>query len=707
MVFRILVATDNHLGFLEKDPVRGNDSFAAFHEILRVAKQRQVDFVLLGGDLFHDNKPSRKTMHRTITMLRQFCMGDRPCAFDFVSAQDETFRDSFATVNYQDPNYNVSIPVFSIHGNHDDPSGDGDLCALDILAAAGLINYFGRSEAIDDVKISPMLLTKDDVKLAVYGLGNIRDERLYRTFLGKKVRMFRPKEDKDDWFNLFVLHQNRVKRGPTNYVPESFLPDFLHLVVWGHEHDCMIDLEQNEEKGFYITQPGSSVATSLSEGEMIPKHVGILEIYPDKQFKLEKVSLKSVRPFVMDDIILADCNLKRIDEKRVDQVLKKKVEEMIITAHNVWVEANPTLDEEEFPKPLIRLRVDYSDFTTLNPMRFGQKFVDRVANPKDILHFHRKRVVNPLAKKEKERPDFDLPAIIPESLDKIQVEDLVNEFLAAQSLEILPENGIGEAVRLFVEKEDKEAISDFVAESLKKTQESLEKSAPDVINDEINLMKQISKEKQVAVSDISIERAKLLETGESVRKSKIAKVDIENSSQEQSEEEAPPPKKLRKPAVVPKARAAPKSKPASTRASAVGAKRKKPVQSEDDMEEQESVIVSDVEMADENEGEIVKRQNSGTKTPAVKPAARVSRSHSSKLIEKTASASKTRASSSGLRQSTLNFASTSSTTASVKSKRVSASTASKSKGPTVFQGSSEEEEEEPVSFSQFGNKSRR
>lgn len=29
----------------------------------------------------------------------------------------------FNHVNYQDPNINVAIPVFSIHGNHDDPSG--------------------------------------------------------------------------------------------------------------------------------------------------------------------------------------------------------------------------------------------------------------------------------------------------------------------------------------------------------------------------------------------------------------------------------------------------------------------------------------------------------------------------------------------------------------------------------------------------------
>jgi double-strand break repair protein MRE11 len=30
---------------------------------------------------------------------------------------------AFNHVNYEDPNINVAIPVFSIHGNHDDPSG--------------------------------------------------------------------------------------------------------------------------------------------------------------------------------------------------------------------------------------------------------------------------------------------------------------------------------------------------------------------------------------------------------------------------------------------------------------------------------------------------------------------------------------------------------------------------------------------------------
>ncbi len=40
--FRILIATDNHLGYLERDPIRGNDSFVAFEEVLRCAKEKQV-----------------------------------------------------------------------------------------------------------------------------------------------------------------------------------------------------------------------------------------------------------------------------------------------------------------------------------------------------------------------------------------------------------------------------------------------------------------------------------------------------------------------------------------------------------------------------------------------------------------------------------------------------------------------------------------
>lgn len=47
-----------------RDQVRYNDSMRSFEEVLQLAQKRDVDMILLGGDLFHDNKPSRKIMHQ-------------------------------------------------------------------------------------------------------------------------------------------------------------------------------------------------------------------------------------------------------------------------------------------------------------------------------------------------------------------------------------------------------------------------------------------------------------------------------------------------------------------------------------------------------------------------------------------------------------------------------------------------------------------
>jgi double-strand break repair protein MRE11 len=93
--FRILVATDNHLGYMEKDPVRGQDSFRTFEEILQYAHQFDVDMILLGGDLFHDNKPSRNTICKTIELFRKYCLGSRDSELEIVSDQSVNFSNRF------------------------------------------------------------------------------------------------------------------------------------------------------------------------------------------------------------------------------------------------------------------------------------------------------------------------------------------------------------------------------------------------------------------------------------------------------------------------------------------------------------------------------------------------------------------------------------------------------------------------------------
>lgn len=51
---------------------------------------------------------------------------------------------------------------------------------LDILAASGVINYFGKVSDLTQITISPMILKKGDSYIAIYGLSYIGDQRLSR-----------------------------------------------------------------------------------------------------------------------------------------------------------------------------------------------------------------------------------------------------------------------------------------------------------------------------------------------------------------------------------------------------------------------------------------------------------------------------------------------------------------------------------------------
>lgn len=364
----------------------------------------QVDMVLLGGDLFHDNKPSRKSMYQVMRSLRKNCLGPKPVQLEFLSDANEVFDGAFSHVNYEDPDMNISLPVFSIHGNHDDPSGEGHFSSLDLLQVAGLVNYFGKVPEANDIHVKPVLLQKGDTKLALYGISNVRDERLFRTFRDKHVTFYRPPDDEGKFFNLLTVHQNHVAHTSTSYLPESVLPEWMNLVVWGHEHDCQIEPTRNPETGFFVMQPGSSVATSLIAGESERKHIAIVSITGD-EFKSEAVPLKTVRPFVYKDISLRNepdfkkVQFKKDNRQAITLKLISIVDDMIEQANAEWLamqEDSTATPEDERPLPLIRLRVDYNadeggNFDIENPQRFSNRFVGKVANVNDVVQFHRKK----------------------------------------------------------------------------------------------------------------------------------------------------------------------------------------------------------------------------------------------------------------------------------------------------------------------------
>ncbi|KAK7491211.1 hypothetical protein BaRGS_00017482 [Batillaria attramentaria] len=70
-----------------------------------------------------------------------------------------------------------------------------------------------------------------------------------------------------------------------------------------------------------------------------------------------------------------------------------------------------------------------------------------------------------------------LAQLQPPSLDTARVEDMVRDYFAKtegnNQLQVLTEKGMGEAVKEFVDKEEREAISELVKYQLQKTQNHL------------------------------------------------------------------------------------------------------------------------------------------------------------------------------------------------------------------------------------------
>ena len=507
---KVLVATDNHLGVHKRCPVRVEDSFATMEEIFQIGEDAGVDMVLLGGDLFHDSKPSRRTMVRALEMFKRRCLGQNPVRIQV---------DNYENVNFEDENMSVHLPAFIIHGNHDDPTRDGNLTSLssvDVLKTAGLVNYFGKIADFSNARVKPVLIRKGDVKLALYGIGWMRDERLNAMFEKGEVVFERPDESEGSWFNVFTVHQNADSgRGAKNCFRESHIPEFINITVWGHEHECLVDLREARNTfgdsctTTYISQLGSSVATSLIEGEAVDKHVAILELRADgggnQQYRWTKKRLTSVRPFAYEEIVLSDVDgLNDLDEGLPEAEKRDIVFKLLSERVSNIIEATKSAGEHDGRycehlknadgdvMPIVRLRVEHTGFPTLNKQHFGQQFIQKVANPGEILRFFKRKqkVSSKRSGTGAGQGGTDLFEAAASVDDRASSHAKITTFVAAnlnageKKLRVLDEKKMERAIEAFVNKEETQAIIKSVMDQLSSVRGVLESSSREGLSED-------------------------------------------------------------------------------------------------------------------------------------------------------------------------------------------------------------------------------
>ncbi len=104
---------------------------------------------------------------------------------------------------------------------------------------------------------------------------------LYRMSFSSIIR-----ESQDLGAGLFDVGFNTLCESESTPLHIGSLPGYL------------AGIQESLQGGFHITQPGSTVATSLIEGEAAPKKVGLLDVRGD-QYRLVPLPLNQVRAFVI------------------------------------------------------------------------------------------------------------------------------------------------------------------------------------------------------------------------------------------------------------------------------------------------------------------------------------------------------------------------------------------------------------------------
>lgn len=319
--------------------------------------------------------------------------------------------------NFEDPNLTVSCPILTIHGNHDDPTGPNAQSVCKKLATCGLLNYFGAYESLSNrIVVEPIILDKRGIKIAIYGMGFMPDFRLRKAFENNEVEFVKPPQDT---FNILVVHQNRVPLSKTKYIPDDFYPDFIHLLIRGHEHSAQSpEPLLNSKVAGLVFQPGSTVATSISTMEAGPKQVALFSVTledssatPKDMFKLEYklISLKSSRPMLMKDISQKEItkHIKKSGKKRISAIEYQKLSQEFVREciqialadyysklKKNFGTSGDVQNQFSTPElPLLRVRLEYiSRNERFDELEISSEFYpSKVAN-KDIILFRKQKL---------------------------------------------------------------------------------------------------------------------------------------------------------------------------------------------------------------------------------------------------------------------------------------------------------------------------
>jgi len=200
MIFAHL--SDIHLGFQKHEALQKIEQ-DVFERAIDECISRQVDFILIPGDLFHVNIPEMRVQKFAFTKFRQI--------------------------------YDAGIPVYVVYGSHDFSPVSNSV--IDLLAAVGYIIKVTIPTSLDDGRIKLDFLTDRKTGVKIAGLSGLKvgkDREHYE-------KLDRDSLETESGFKIFLFHggisEMKIESGMDGEnMPLSLLPKNFDYYAGGHMH---------------------------------------------------------------------------------------------------------------------------------------------------------------------------------------------------------------------------------------------------------------------------------------------------------------------------------------------------------------------------------------------------------------------------------------------------------------------------------------
>lgn len=290
---------DCHIGSW-RDPKLRDASTRAFLKAVNLCIEKEVDFVLIAGDLFNTALPGIDALKVVVTKLKEL-------------------KDN-------------NIQVYAILGSHDfSPSGK---TIIDVLENAGLLINVMKGKIIDEkLNLEFTIDKKTGAKITgIFGKKGMLEKSHYKSLLKKEL-------EQEKGFKIFMFHTALTEFKPEELdsmesQPLELLPKNFDYYAGGHVHYVF----NKKEPGYgLIAYPGPLFPNSFSELEKL-ENGGFYIVE-----KTDKLELK-YEPIVVYNVfsLTIDCNNKSPEQIKAEIEEKIKNREFINTI--VTIRLAGTLD---------------------------------------------------------------------------------------------------------------------------------------------------------------------------------------------------------------------------------------------------------------------------------------------------------------------------------------------------------------------------